>query len=167
MKSSNEKMNDEFSQILQEPDIEHFLLEFQNYLTNRNNDNERPKNKKYSLPFYRDLRYLDVEIGKLYSEEKRLLKVKVDSIITYHEEIIRNHFPSPLTISVFTAVISFILGVMIKDFTSYPDWAIIPVVICLVLIIPAISWFNIDQSGKDAELKEILSNIKGVLEIQE
>jgi hypothetical protein len=164
--SSNRIVCDAFSQILQEPEIEHFLFEFQNYLA-KNNDNQRPQNKKNIPSFYRNLQLLDKGISKLNSAEKRLLKVKVNSLIIYQEEMNRNHFPSPLIISVFTAVISFILGVMIKDFTSYSKWAIIPVVLCLVLIIPAISWFNLDQSGKDAEFKEVLSSIKGILEVQD
>lgn len=160
------KINNELSNILKEPEIETFLLEFQDYLTRTTNENKRPSNKKYSLTFYRNLPLLDKEVAKLSTEEKKLLTVKVNSLITYLDDVNRIRFPSPFIVGVFTAVISLVVGVMIKDPAAFPEWTIVLVILCFVLLIPGISWFNLDQSGKDAEIKEVLSNVKGILEIQ-
>lgn len=157
---SNTKISNEVSGILKEPDVEKFLLKLQNYLIKTSNEKQRRNGKKYSLIFYRNFPFLDGELGKLSTCEKRLIKIKANSLITYLDDINKISFPSPFIIGVFTAIISLILGVMIKDPSAFPNWTIVMVILCFVLFIPAISWFTLDQSGKNAELKEVLSTIK-------
>ncbi|WP_404451609.1 hypothetical protein LG329_14885 [Virgibacillus necropolis] len=157
------RITNEFSTILKEPETEAFLLRFQNYVTKTTNENQSPNNKNYSLSFYRDLPLLDRELGKLNMLEKKLLIVKVDSLITYIDDITKISFPSPFIIGVFTAVISLILGVVIRDPAAFPKWTIVLVTVCFFIFIPGISWFTLEQSGKNAELKEILTTIKGIV----
>lgn len=152
-------ISNEIGDILKEPEIENFLFKLQNYLVKTSGENKRRNNGKYSVTFYRNFPFLDKEMNKLNSLEKKLLKVKVNSLLTYLDDINKISFPSPFIIGVFTAVISLVLGVMIKDPSAFPKWAIIMVIGCFVIFIPGISWFTLDQSGKNAELKEVLSTI--------
>lgn len=150
----------ELRNILKEPDTDKFLLKLQKHLLTNTNESQRRANKKYSQDFYRNLPLLDRRINELSTQEKRLLKVKVNSLTVYLEDINKISFPSPFVIGVFTAVISLILGIMIKEPSAFPKWTIAMVIGCFVLFIPAISWFTLDQSGKNAELKEVLATIK-------
>lgn len=161
---SNSGIGKELRGILKEPDTDKFLFKLQKHLLNNTNEIQRRNNKQYSLDFYRNLPLLDRKLGELDVQEKKLLKVKVTSLTTYLDDINKISFPSPFIIGVFTAVISLILGVMIKDPSAFPKWAIAIVVGCFVLFIPGISWFTLDQSGKNAELKVILSTINEIVE---
>ncbi|UOR12562.1 hypothetical protein [Halobacillus amylolyticus] len=159
MEISRGVTSEKWSSILKELETEKFLLKLQNYLT-------MTQNAKINLPLFKDIQFMDKELGKLTSEEKRLLKIKVNSLITYLDDVNNIHFPSPFIIGVFTAVISLVLGVMIKDPSAFPEWTIFVIIICFVLFIPGISWFNLVQSGNDAEIKGILATIKDILEVQ-
>ncbi|ASN06645.1 hypothetical protein [Virgibacillus necropolis] len=161
---STSGISKELRDILKEPETEKFLLKLQSHLIKSTNENQRRNNKKYSLTFYRNLPLLDRKLDELSMQEKKLLKVKVNSLITYLDDINKISFPSPFIIGVFTAVISLVLGVMIKDPAAFPKWTIAMVIGCFVLFIPGISWFTLDQSGKAAELKEVLSTIKEILQ---
>lgn len=160
---SNSGIGKELNNILKESEVEKFLLMFQTYLSKTTNENQNPINKHYSLTFYRNLLSLNKELDKLNMLEKRLIKVKVNSLIAYLDDINKIILPSPLIIGVYTAVISLVLGVMIKDSIAFPEWAIVLVLVCFGLIIPGISWFTLQQSGKSAEQKEVLTTIKEIV----
>ncbi|UOQ93481.1 hypothetical protein MUO14_00280 [Halobacillus shinanisalinarum] len=159
MEVSKGVTSEKWGSILKELDTEKFLLKLQNYLA-------MTQNAKVNLPLFKDIQYLDKKLSKLTSEEKRLLKIKINSLITYLDDVNKIHFPSPFIIGVFTAVISLVLGVIIKDPAAFPEWTISMIFICFVLFIPGISWFNLIQSGRDAEVKGILVTIKDILEVQ-
>ncbi|SDJ04457.1 hypothetical protein [Alteribacillus bidgolensis] len=160
LKTNRRIIRDQWSKVLNEPEIEVFLLELQNYLMKT-----KITQKKFDLTFYRNISLLNEGIGKLTTEEKKLLQVKIDSFIIYVDNVNRIQFPSPFIIGVFTAVVSLVLGMMIRDPAAFPNWAIMLVMSCFVLVIPGISWLNLDQSVKNAEVKEVLVTIKGILEL--
>ncbi|MFD2925702.1 hypothetical protein ACFS6F_18340 [Halobacillus naozhouensis] len=159
MKLIREEVNNKISRILKLDDTEKFLHELQTYLSSKSIE-------KIDLSFYKDIRMLNMELSKLSPDEKRLLQIKVTALITYLDEVNKIHFPSPFIIGVFTAVISLLLGVMIKDIAAFPVWTVSSVVICFVLFIPGISWINLIQSGKDAEIKQVLTTLYSLLDIQ-
>ncbi|MFB4162948.1 hypothetical protein ACE1TI_03705 [Alteribacillus sp. JSM 102045] len=158
MKTNRGHMSNELGIVLKESELEGFLLLFQNYLT-------RSSNKKYSLYFYQNVPLLKTKMDELSFEEKNLLKVKIDSFIAYLDNVNKIQFPSPFIIGVFTAVVSLVLGIMIRDPATFPNWAFLLVISCFVLVIPGISWLNLDQSVKNAEIKEVLIILKGILEM--
>ncbi|WP_430787939.1 hypothetical protein VBD025_17765 [Virgibacillus flavescens] len=162
IKVKSSGISSEMEQVLKEPDIDKFLLLLQNYLLNVT-ANIDDSSKEYSIFFYRDLSELDSGLDKLDLQEKKLLRVKVNSLITYLEELNKITFPSPFVVGVYTVVVSFVLGLMIKDPKPFPEWTTVTVIICLVVFIPGISWFTLDQAGKSAELKEALSTIKELM----
>ncbi|WP_079530037.1 hypothetical protein [Halobacillus hunanensis] len=151
--------NVKIDRILKIDDTEKFLLELQNYLSSK-------PIEKIDLCFYKDIEMLDTELNRLNIDEKRLLQIKVTALITYLDEVSSIHLPSPFIIGVFTAVISLILGVMIKDLAAFPVWIIFGIIICFVLFIPGISWLNLIQSGKDAEFKQALTTLHSILDIR-
>ncbi|ASK60926.1 hypothetical protein CFK37_01215 [Virgibacillus phasianinus] len=154
----------ELRSILKEHDTEKFLFKLQNHLImSSESESQKRSNMKYNLAFYRNLPLLDRKLGELNRLEQKLLKIKVNTLISYLDDINKITFPSPFIIGVFTAVISLVIGVMIKDPSAFPGWAIMLVVICFVLFIPGISWFTLEQSGKNAELKEALTTVKEIV----
>lgn len=157
--NSNEKVNNDFCNILNETEAERFLFKFQIYLSEMSNNKQVPNNKHYSLKFYRNLPSFNNKLAVLSTLERKLLKIKVNSLIAYIDELNKIRTPSPFVIGVFTAVISLVLGVMVRVPVTFPGWTIILVVVCFVLFIPGISWLNLEQSGKNAELKEVLTII--------
>lgn len=159
---SDTGISKELRNILKEPETDKFLFKLQKHLLNNTSEIQRRNNKKYNQDFYRNLPLLDRKLGELSTREKKLLNVKVNSLMTYLDDINKISFPSPFIIGVFTAVISLVLGVMIKDPSAFPKWTIAMVIGCFVLFIPGISWFTLDQSGKNAELKEVLSTIREI-----
>ncbi|WP_160909133.1 hypothetical protein [Pontibacillus yanchengensis] len=153
------KLSKELVNLLDENELNTFLIKFQSYLYGTSATSTTFENNPLiHLP------YLDQKLHQLTRKERRLLRVKIQGLILRLDEVKKVPFPSPFVNGVIASILLLLLGGVMKNPTLYPVWMMTLIASCFVIVIPAVSWMNLHYSGKDVVNKEKLTILASLLE---